>query len=224
MGPDLVGRARLGDLDRPLRVGITGAIGSGKTVFAEAFAAYPGVRRIDADRTGHEALRAGSPVLPAIVKRFGREILDEAGNVRRPVLAEKVFAAPARVEELNAVVHPWLLAALRRRIKRLNRVPGVAIVAVDAALLCEWGLSSEMDRVVVIEAPERMRRLWLERRGLSPAQFEARAAAQWPPAAKRRAGHIIIRNNRTERELRSAARRLAGLWSRALKTRRRRSK
>lgn len=216
MGTDVVGRPRIKGLARPLLVGVTGTIGAGKSVLARAMAASPGVKLLDADRIGHEALRPASPLIPALVRRFGRDILAPGGGVDRRALARKVFASPGRVSALNGVVHPWLLATLCGRIARLNRRRGVAIVVVDAALLCEWGLSHGMDRVVVVDAPPAKRRLWLRERGLSLAQIRSREAAQWPPSRKRRCGQILVSNTGSERALAGRGRRLVRDWLRRL--------
>lgn len=199
-----------------MRVGVTGTLGSGKSVFSRALAGLPGVRRIDADRVGHEALRPGSPVLARLVETFGPEIRGDDGLVDRKVLARKVFSGRGRVRALNAIVHPWLVRTLRRRILRLKGRHGVDIVVVDAALVLEWGLESILDRVVVVEAPAAARRLWLLERGLSASQIRGREGAQWSPSRKRRRADIVIRNAGSIRALRGRARRLGKAWLRAL--------
>lgn len=214
-----MGRPRLADLRRPLRVGVTGALGSGKSVFSGALADLPGVRLLEADRVGHEALRPGAPLIPRIVSRFGAGILDEEGGVDRFRLASKVFAGRGRAQELNAIVHPWLVATLLARMRRLNRRKGTDIVVLDAALLFEWDLTSFMDRVVVVEAPAAKRRLWLERRGLSGEQMRGREAAQWPAARKRSLADIVVRNTASEENLRGKAHAIAGNWLRRLRAR-----
>lgn len=202
-----------------MRVGVTGAIGSGKTFFASALSEDPRIRRLDADRIGHEALQPGSSLLPRIIAQFGRKILDRSGGVDRRRLAAEVFSRPARVEELNAIVHPWLLATLKRRITRLNHRPGIDIVVLDAALLCESGIASMMDRVVVLEAAEAKRHLWLEERGYSLTQILGRESAQWTPEKKKQLADIVVKNDGTEKDLQFQAHRLARIWLRALQTR-----
>jgi dephospho-CoA kinase len=193
-------------------VGVTGVVGSGKSEFARALAEDPRARLLEADRIGHEALAPGGPLVAAVVRRFGPEVRGPDGGIQRPVLARMVFEEPGGLEALNALVHPWLIATLRRRMARLRRQRGVAMVVVDAALLAEWGLHREMDRVVVVEAPARRRRLWLRRRGWSEAQIRGREAAQWPAARKRAVADVVVANDGDLTELRARARRLAGLW------------
>jgi dephospho-CoA kinase len=200
-------------------VGVTGALGSGKTVFCRALAELPGVRLLDADRVGHEALRPGAPLVPKLVDQFGEGILDERGGVNRSRLARKVFSGRGRVRDLNAIVHPWLVSTLRRRILRLNRREGVDIVVLDVALLFEWDLGPFLDRVVVVEAPAAKRRLWLEQRGLSKEQIRGREAAQWSPRRKRALADIIVRNEGSIESLRARAHLLGRNWLRRLKPR-----
>jgi dephospho-CoA kinase len=200
-------------------VGVTGALGSGKSVFSRAVAELPGVRLLDADRVGHEALRPGAPLVLKIVARFGEGILNEKGGVDRARLAHEVFSSRGRVRDLNAIVHPWLVSTLVRRMLRLNRREGVDIVVLDVALLFEWDLGPFLDRVVVVEAPAAKRRLWLEQRGLSEEQIRGREAAQWSPRRKKALADIIVRNEGSMESLRARAHLLGRNWLRRLKPR-----
>jgi len=87
-----------------LRIGLTGGIGSGKSTAAARFAEL-GALVIDADVLAREVVEVGTPGLARVVSRFGSEILRPDGSLDRPTLGERVFADPAALADLNAIVH-----------------------------------------------------------------------------------------------------------------------
>src|SRR5579863_10355929 len=100
-----------------LKVGLTGAIASGKSVVGEMFIAQ-GAHLVQADRIAHSLMQPGEAVYNEVVRHFGRGILNPDCSVNRAKLAELAFGTssanrsprqPARVEELNRIVHPAVL-------------------------------------------------------------------------------------------------------------------
>ena len=166
-------------------VGLTGNTGAGKSTAAHWLAEW-GARVVDADALGHRLLLAGSPVHREIVARYGGEILDEHGAIVRARLAPLVFATREETEAYNRIIHPALVGEIRRRVREEGEGP----VVVDAALLFEWGLHREMDAVIVISAPEEMRRA-----RVGDAAFAAREAAQWPEQEKTTRADQVVDNN-----------------------------
>jgi dephospho-CoA kinase len=132
-----------------LRVGLTGGIGCGKSTVA-AMMRELGCHVLEADPLAHRLIEPGQPAREDVVREFGREILDAAGRVDRGRLAEIVFADPARLARLNAIVHPRVLAELDRELDRLARVDPSGIAVVEAALLIESGYHRGLDRLVVV--------------------------------------------------------------------------
>ena len=98
-----------GERSQLLRVGLTGGIASGKSVVGEMFARL-GARIILADDIAHQLMQPGQSVYAEVVQRFGTEILNSDGTVDRPKLAELAFGSGGRVKELNAIVHPAVIA------------------------------------------------------------------------------------------------------------------
>ncbi|MEZ5183755.1 MAG: dephospho-CoA kinase [Acidimicrobiales bacterium] len=88
-----------------LLIGLTGGIGSGKSTVSSMLAER-GAVVIDADAIVRELQAPGQPVLAAMVERFGAEILDGDGALRRAAVADLVFADPAALADLGAIVHP----------------------------------------------------------------------------------------------------------------------
>jgi dephospho-CoA kinase len=183
-----------------LKVGLTGGIACGKSTVAALLAAR-GAQVAKADEIAHQLMLPGQPVYEEIVRRFGRGILDAAGRIDRPRLAELAFAPTApRIAELNAIVHPAVIAAQRRWMDEVGRRDPSALAVVEAALIFEAGIAADFDRIIVVvcEPQIRIERL-AQRMGSSPAaaarELERRSAAQWPEAEKRQRADFVIYNN-----------------------------
>ena len=132
-----------------LVVGLTGGIGSGKTVVSNGFAAH-GVPVIDTDLIARELVEPGQAALAEIAAEFGADCLDEAGRLRRAVLRERVFADPVARQRLEALLHPRIRALAQQRIAAQTAPYGLLVIP----LLAETGMSDLVDRVLVVDAPE----------------------------------------------------------------------
>ena len=97
---------------RPVRIGLTGPIGCGKSTVAGWLGERPGVVVIDADQVAREVVEPGEPALDAVVARFGPDLLRDDGSLDRAALGRIVFADPAALRDLEAITHP----AVRPRI------------------------------------------------------------------------------------------------------------
>ena len=167
-----------------LSVALTGNIGAGKSTVAGLFDAW-GATLIDADRLVREAQAPGTPVLEAIAERFGAEVISSDGSLDRPALRARVLADPTALADLNRIVHP---AVRRRRLELLGqaRARGDRIVVSDIPLLFEADDPKAFDAVVLVDAPEPVRRArLLASRGLSPAEADRMMAAQLASDPKR---------------------------------------
>lgn len=184
-------------------VGITGPIGAGKTRVTEELRAR-GADIIDVDRLAHEFLEPGQPTYRQLVETFGPEILDASGRIDRRRLGALVFESPERLERLNRVIHPVLVAALQERIRRFRSRDGAAVLGIDAALLFQWGLEQECDYVLWIDAPLEVRRRRLVGAGrFDGKELERRDALQREQFDSAPQGESIIRidNSGTQSEL-----------------------
>jgi dephospho-CoA kinase len=192
-----------------LKLGLTGGIASGKSVVGEMFVRL-GAHVIQADLIAHWLMQPGRPVYEEIVRRFGRGILDPDGAINRPKLAEAAFGpsggagsgdgAPPRVKELNAIVHPAVVAHENEWMEEIGaRDPG-AIVIVEAALILESGTADRFDRLIVVTCHPEQRAVRLARRlGISEqvaqAEVTRRMAAQLPDEEKVKAADFVIDNS-----------------------------
>jgi dephospho-CoA kinase len=146
------------NLRRPVAVAITGGIGAGKTEALQAFARL-GAATVSSDEIVHHLLRSDESVKRAIVERLGEGVLDEDGAIDRRRVAEKVFADRDQLAWLEALLHPLVsreYLTWREQLGELQNPPDVAVTEVP--LLFEAGSQDNFDAVVVITAPEAVRR------------------------------------------------------------------
>jgi dephospho-CoA kinase len=183
---------------RVRRVALTGGIATGKSHVRARFEAL-GVPTVDADILARSAVEPGSSGLAAVVERFGRDILDEAGNLDRRRLGAIVFADSAARRDLEAIVHPAVQQATDHWFTTLDPV-AVPFAVADIPLLFEVGRERAFDMVVVAacDAETQVRRV-MARDGLSEPEARSRLAAQMPIEEKvRRADCVIWTNGTTE--------------------------
>ena len=175
-------------------VGLTGGIATGKSTFAVALRAL-GVPVVDADALARAVVAPGTPALAAIVQAFGPDVLDAAGGLDRKRLGARVFSDPDARRRLEAITHPAIRQAMVDETARLAAA-GHDLVFYDAPLLFEVGLDRALAAVVVVYAPRDVQRARLARRdGLSPAEAEARLAAQLPIEDKAARADAVVDNS-----------------------------
>lgn len=172
--------------------GLTGGIASGKSTAARMFQAL-GARIIDADRVGHEMLRATSPVYAELVQEFGSGILDVTGDVDRARLGRVVFSDPAKLAQLNRIVHPRIIARVEELAARHHTEHPDCVILVDAALIFEAGIGGRFAKVIVVWCtPEQQIERLMAKAGITRAQAEQRIASQMPVEMKRRRADYVI--------------------------------
>jgi dephospho-CoA kinase len=179
-----------------LRVGLTGGIATGKSSVA-AILRELGCHLLEADRIAHGMIEPGGAAYGDVVREFGRGILMPDGHVDRRKLGEIVFADPARLARLDAIVHPLVLAEQDRQLAVIERAKPHAIAVVEAALLIEAaGFTDKLDCLVVTWCTpgQQLARLTHPNagRGLTIEQARQRIAAQMPLEEKRRMADEVI--------------------------------
>jgi dephospho-CoA kinase len=118
-----------------LRVGLTGGLGSGKSTVAALLRAL-GAEVIVADELGRALMEPGQPVFARIVRVFGPEVVSADGGLNRARLAELAFN-DGRVAELNAIVHPAVIAAQQQWMERVFARNPTAVAVIESALIFE---------------------------------------------------------------------------------------
>ncbi|MFE5864044.1 dephospho-CoA kinase [Streptomyces virginiae] len=175
-----------------LKVGLTGGIGAGKSEVSRLLAGY-GAIVVDADRIAREVVEPGTPGLAAVVAAFGESVLTAEGTLDRPKLGSIVFADPAKLRTLNAIVHPLVGA----RSAELEAAAGAdAIVVHDVPLLTENGLAPLYDLVVVVDAtPGAQLARLTALRGMAEEEARARMATQATREQRLAVATLVIDND-----------------------------
>jgi len=134
-----------------LKVGLTGGIGSGKSTAVDAFRAL-GVPIIDADQIAKDLVKKGQQTLNEIVNVFGKSILLSSGELNRKALKEIVFSKLDFLDQLEAILHPRIKAAIHQQIEVLkNQAVPAPYVIVDIPLLAEKDYQPIFDSIIVVD-------------------------------------------------------------------------
>jgi dephospho-CoA kinase len=180
--------------DQPttLSVGLTGGIGSGKSEVLKRLKAH-GATVVDADLAARRVVEPGTDGYDAVVKEFGSEVVGPDGALDRAKLGAIVFADPARLAALNAIVHPRVGSLMA---EWADAAPQGGVVVYDIPLLVEGGADRGYAAVIVVDADEEVRfaRL-LANRGMSREDAAARMAAQASRQDRLAAADYVIANN-----------------------------
>lgn len=182
------------------RIGLVGGIASGKSLAATWFSAR-GWTVVDADRVAHGLYAPGTALAEAIVEVFGPVVRAKDGGIDRQALGAIVFGDPARLERLEALVHPVLREFLMERMEQAE-ASGESLV-LEMALLSRWpAMAKRLDEVVGISAPDetRLARL-VARNGLSLEAARARMARQGSEEGLLSCATLVVRNDATWEEL-----------------------
>jgi dephospho-CoA kinase len=175
-----------------LRVGLTGGLASGKSFVGEALAGL-GCRLISADELGHQVLSPQGECYDAVTGEFGRGILKEDGSIDRHRLAAVVFGSPEKLERLNGLVHPAVIAREEALIGKFEAEDARGIAVVEAAILIETGSYKRFDRVVLAVCQERQQlERAMARGGMSEAEARRRLERQMPLREKLRFADYVI--------------------------------
>ncbi|WP_085121885.1 dephospho-CoA kinase [Tistlia consotensis] len=193
----------------PRVLGLTGSIGMGKSTAAGMLRRL-GVPVHDADAAVHRLMAKGGAAVPAIEAAFPGVVVE--GRVDRRRLGARVFADPAALRRLEAILHPRVRAAARRFVERhaRRRVP---LICLDIPLLFETGGEAQCDAVAVVTAPSWLQRQRVLRRpGMTEDKFRQILAQQLPDAEKRRRAQFVVQTGLgkrdTLRQLRSIVRQM----------------
>jgi len=150
-------------------IGLTGGIGTGKSVVARILAEQ-GAVILNADLVGHEAYLPGTPAYEDIVAEFGKDVVAEDGTIDRKKLGPIVFSSPEKLARLNAITHPRMKEIMREKLADAERA-GAEVTVLEAALLFDAGWDDLTDEVwvTVVDAETAARRA-SERSGIPVEQ------------------------------------------------------
>ncbi|MCA9062774.1 MAG: dephospho-CoA kinase [Planctomycetaceae bacterium] len=180
---------------RPV-VGIIGGIGAGKSSVTRAVSDLR-LYVIDADAIGHQVLNTDN-VSKQLAGLLGTQILDDAGQIDRGRIAERVFGnTPEHTmarKQLEGVVHPAIRAEMMQQIKAAPDDADAIIL--DAAVMLEAGWADACDVLVFIDTPLELRQRRVQAsRGWSPEELARREQSQWPLEEKRKFADFTVSNS-----------------------------
>jgi dephospho-CoA kinase len=163
-----------------LIAGLTGGLACGKSFVATAFQVL-GCHVVEADTLGHEVLLPEGEAYTRVIAEFGQQILTSQGTIDRPRLAALVFADPAALEKLNAVVHPAVQQRAAREFREIGERDPHAIVVYVAAILIETGGYRQCDKLIVLSCTrEQQIERAMHRPDATMPDVLARLERQWP--------------------------------------------
>jgi len=175
-------------MHKPMIIGITGGIGSGKSTLSNLLRAE-GYSVYDTDLEARRLQNEHSAMVKKMTDLFGKDIYTEKG-LNRSALGKIVFAKPELLIKLNAIVHPLVMEDFKNWVQ--NRYPK-KILFVESAILYESGFNKLVDKVILITASEstRINRV-MKRDGVTSEHVRARMSNQIPEEEKlSRADYVI---------------------------------
>lgn len=195
-----------------VKVGLTGGIACGKTTILAMFAAL-GAHTLKADAVAHQLMASGEPMYERIVAAFGEGILALDGTIARAKLAAAAF--PARIAELNAIVHPPVLSFEDRWMRGVGECNRSGVAICEAALLIEAGGLTRYDKLIVVTCTlEQKVSRFAERTGMSMEaaglEVQRRMAAQIPEEEKVKMADFVIDNSGSRED---AEQRVCQVWA-----------
>ena len=192
-------------VDHILRVGVTGGIGSGKSLVCSFFSRL-GVPVLSADDIAKDLMRNDASLRRALAAILGRGTFRPDGEVDRHYVAGKIFSDSALQRRVNALVHPRVEARVEEQFVKLQRA-GEKIAIIEAALIYEAGFEKHLDCVVVVDALEarRIQRV-VNRDKTTPEAVRRRMRAQLPGGSKVSKADYVIRNSGSIGDLKASVR------------------
>ncbi|MDZ4715549.1 MAG: dephospho-CoA kinase [Cytophagales bacterium] len=180
-------------MDRPLEVGITGGIGSGKSLVCRVFQSL-GVSVYDADSRAKSLMTTDGILIRQIQKEFGTLSYRPDGSLDRAYLARVAFEDPLRLQQLNALVHPRVASDYAQWADTHR---DEAYLIREAALLFEAGVNTTLGKMVVVYAPEDLRVQRIRARDPQRNETDIRHIMknQWPEEEKMKRADYVIYND-----------------------------
>ncbi|MGI6524925.1 MAG: dephospho-CoA kinase [Bdellovibrionota bacterium] len=186
-------------------IGLTGTIGSGKSVVARILESL-GCIIIDADLLARDAVAPASPILPDLKALLGNEVFDAEGLLNRKAVAQKVFNDPLLLKRFESIIHPEISRLYQEKLlatfpqAHSKKVPIIYV----APLLFEVGYSKkDFDKIIVVTATKEVCLKRIQERDKSTQEEAlARFNSQLPSSEKEALADIVIENNGSLEDLR----------------------
>jgi dephospho-CoA kinase len=185
--------SNINTVSSPLEIGVTGGIGSGKSLVCKIFACL-GIPVYDADSHAKGLMTTDGILISQIKKEFGDLSYLRDGTLNRDYLSKVVFNDSVKLEKLNNLVHPRVGIHYGQWVEKHKDHP---YVLKEAALLLEAGSYRLLDKIVVVYAPFelRIKRVLMRDRHRTPKQVDAIMEKQMPEEEKMKHADAVIRND-----------------------------
>jgi dephospho-CoA kinase len=173
-------------------VGLTGGVATGKTTVAKMFKQC-GAAVINADLLARQVVEPGKPAWRAIVKLFGKTVLNQGRSLDRQALGSIVFHNPKKRRQLERIIHPRVAREQQRLVHRIAKRKPHTVVIYEVPLLFEAGVDKRVDKIIVVTVDRNTQIARLKKRnGLSRAEALRRIRSQMPLAKKiQQADHVL---------------------------------
>lgn len=146
-------------LMKPLKIGLTGGISTGKTMVSNLFAKM-GIPIIDADEIARKIVEPGQPALEQIIQSFGTSILKPDGHLNRAKLRQQILEYPQQRQRLEAILHPPIRQIMQTQATSITK----SYCILSIPLLIETQQMDLVDRILVIDCPQQLQRQRLQQR------------------------------------------------------------
>lgn len=183
-------------------IGLAGGVGTGKSTIAAIIRDKFGGYVIMADEVGHKAMEIGTDSYHQILDVFGCEILREDKTIDRSKLAEIVFKQADKLEQLNQIIHPFVMKYIKNKIEEVKKEERYPFFFIESAILIETGYQNICDEIWAVETEERIRRERLKAsRGYSDEKIDSIMKQQMQTDKLRLYADAVIENNKGLREI-----------------------
>lgn len=180
---------------KKLKVGVTGGIGSGKSIFCK-IAESKGYPVIVADDVAKKLLSQDEEIKKQIIETFGDESYNN-GEPNKKFLADNVFSQPEKLVQINNIIHPKTLTIMAKLTDELLKTNN--LVFVESAIIVEIGIEEMFDYLVLVTAEDKTRIERVQKRSsLSVEEIQKRIDSQLKDESKKQFADFTIDNNSTE--------------------------
>ncbi len=193
-------------------IGITGGVGAGKSEILDYIRKHYSCEIYLADQVAHLVKQPGTKAYQALLSLLGQDVAGRDGLIDKGLMADRIFADPSLLEQVNGIIHPAVKAFLLERLERARVAGQVDFFFVEAALLIEGGYLALVDEMWYIYADEAVRRRLKASRGYSEEKIARIMSSQLGEAQFRESCDFVIDNSGELAEsCRQIDRRLSGL-------------
>lgn len=192
-------------------IGVTGGVGSGKSVVLSILEEEYGAKTILADLVAHDLMQPGGKSYEEIIAAFGTEILNLDQTIDRQKLGSIVFGDEAKLAQLNAITHPNVKEEIKNRIAAIKEAGNASMILLEAALLIEAGYEDVYDELwyIFVKKETRYERLRIGR-GYTREKTDSIMANQLSEEVFREHADVVIDNSGSVEETKAQIREILG--------------